>query len=91
MALSALKCVCGASCENVAKLRAHRKECPIRPGQCPTCGRGKYRHRASCPDAAEDVNRRKLLAKHGIDLVQFEVFLRVMSRHYRGLSRVRLS
>lgn len=59
-------------------------------GRCSVCKRGNYRHKRGCQNTGEDDQRLRLIQKHGIDLKEFNAFLRVMGRRYRRLNRVRL-
>lgn len=91
MTPSKVECACGFLCGSREELRTHREGCALfRRGFCRVCGCGKYRHRSWCSNSGEDLVRRKLLEKHEIDLEKFDVFLRVMSKHYRKLARSRL-
>jgi len=69
-------------------LAAHRKICAGWRGQlgtCDTCKRRYYRHVQGCANEGEDLNRRRLLERHDINLDDFEVLLRVLARRYRQI------
>lgn len=86
-----IPCVCGHKAPTYTELRVHRRGCISwkgRLGVCESCERGHYRHKKGCPNINEDDRRARLLQKHGIDLGQFERFLRVLSKHYKRLARI---
>jgi uncharacterized protein (DUF849 family) len=51
---------------------------------CLICGKRPDHHMVSCPNSQAEVVRRQALERHGIDLEQFDRFLRVLAKRYES-------
>jgi hypothetical protein len=52
--------------------------------RCPVCEKRSDHHEADCPNSACEAVRRESIAKHKIDPVLWETFLRLLAKKYEG-------